>query len=73
MMGVGVLSYRRLRQRMSYETWWVAHLYFYLAVGLSFGHQVALGPMFVTQPAAAMVLDCALPRCRHRDPGLPRA
>ena len=50
MMALGVMSYRRIRDRMRYETWWVAHLYFYLAVALSFGHQVALGPMFVTHP-----------------------
>ncbi len=51
MMGLGVISYRRIRSRMRYETWWVAHLYFYVAVALSFGHQVALGPMFVAHPA----------------------
>ena len=51
MMSLGVLSYRRIRMRMKYETWWVAHLYFYIAVALSFGHQVALGPMFVSHPA----------------------
>ena len=50
MMGLGVISYRGIRNRMKYETWWVAHLYFYIAVALSFGHQVALGPMFVTHP-----------------------
>ena len=50
MMGVSVLSYRRIRMRMRYETWWVTHLYFYLAVALSFGHQVALGPMFIAHP-----------------------
>ena len=50
MMGLGVISYRGIRNRMKYETWWVAHLYFYIAVALSFGHQVALGPMFVAHP-----------------------
>ena len=50
MMGVSCLSYRRIRTRMRYETWWVTHLYFYLAVALSFGHQVALGPMFIAHP-----------------------
>ncbi|MBI1377837.1 MAG: hypothetical protein GC157_10200 [Frankiales bacterium] len=50
MMALGVMSYRRIRNRMKYETWWVAHLYFYIAVALSFGHQVALGPMFVAHP-----------------------
>ena len=51
MMGVGLLSWRPIRRRMSYETWWVAHLYFYLAVALAFGHQVALGPMFAGDDA----------------------
>ena len=41
MMGLGVMSYRKIRQRMKYETWWVAHLYFYVAVALAFGHQTA--------------------------------
>jgi predicted ferric reductase len=50
MMGLGVMSYRKIRNKMKYETWWVAHLYFYIAVALSFGHQVALGPMFVAHP-----------------------
>ena len=50
MMGISTLSYRRIRMRMRYETWWVTHLYFYVAVALSFGHQVALGPMFVAHP-----------------------
>ncbi len=47
MMAISMLSYRKIRERMKYETWWVTHLYFYIAVALSFGHQVALGPMFV--------------------------
>jgi predicted ferric reductase len=51
MMGTGLLSWRPIRRRMSYETWWVAHLYFYLAVALAFGHQVALGPMFAGHDA----------------------
>jgi predicted ferric reductase len=50
MMSLGVLSYRRIRRRMKYETWWVAHLYFYIAVALSFGHQITNGPMFVAHP-----------------------
>lgn len=47
MITLGVMSARKIRSRMSYETWWVTHLYFYIAVALSFGHQVVLGPMFV--------------------------
>jgi hypothetical protein len=48
MISLGVMSYRKIRSKMKYETWWVAHLYFYIAVALAFGHQIALGPMFVT-------------------------
>ena len=34
MMSLGVMSYRRIRDKMRYETWWVAHLYFYIAIAL---------------------------------------
>jgi predicted ferric reductase len=50
MVALGVVSWRPIRTRMSYETWWVAHLYFYLAVALAFGHQVNTGLMFTTHP-----------------------
>ena len=50
MMSLGVLSYRRIRERMTYETWWVAHLYFYIAVALGFGHQIELGAPFLANP-----------------------
>ena len=46
MVSLGVVSWRPLRRLMSYETWWVSHLYFYLAVGLAFGHQVTNGTVF---------------------------
>ncbi len=51
MVSLSVMSYRRVRSKMKYETWWVSHLYFYAAVALAFGHQIALGPMFVANPA----------------------
>lgn len=50
MLTLGAMSARVIRRRMRYETWWVTHLYFYIAVALSFGHQLALGPMFVAHP-----------------------
>jgi len=50
MIGLGVLSYRKIRQRMKYETWWVTHLYFYLAIVLAFGHQITTGPVFTSHP-----------------------
>lgn len=52
MIGLGVISWRPLRRRMSYETWHVAHLYFYLAVALAFGHQLESGSVFVDSPIA---------------------
>ncbi len=48
MMSLGLLSWRPIRKRMSYETWWVAHLYFYLAVALAFGHQISNGTIFTS-------------------------
>jgi predicted ferric reductase len=50
MISLGVISARPIRRRMSYETWWVTHLYFYIAVALAFAHQIVLGPMFVEHP-----------------------
>jgi predicted ferric reductase len=40
---VGVLSVRAARRRVSYEAWHTVHLFVYLAVALSFLHQLA-GP-----------------------------
>lgn len=51
MMMVGVTSYRRARNRMSYETWWLLHLYAYLGVSLSFMHQIDSGVMFLDHPS----------------------
>jgi predicted ferric reductase len=48
----GVTSYRIFRQSISYETWWVIHLYTYLGVALSFMHQILTGSMFITHPLA---------------------
>jgi DMSO/TMAO reductase YedYZ heme-binding membrane subunit len=45
MMAAGITSYKKARARMSYETWWTVHLYTYLAIALSFMHQVLTGPM----------------------------
>lgn len=50
MVMAGVASVRALRQRMRRETWWVIHLYMYLALALSFAHVLALGPTFVGHP-----------------------
>ncbi|MBU6243307.1 MAG: ferric reductase-like transmembrane domain-containing protein [Acidobacteria bacterium] len=50
MMAAGVTSYKKARAKMSYETWWTVHLYTYLAIALSFMHQVLTGPMFIGHP-----------------------
>ena len=47
----GITSYRIARRRLKYETWWVVHLYIYLALALSFPHQIATGTSFVGHPA----------------------
>lgn len=47
---VGVTSYRIARDRMRYETWWVVHLYVYLALALAFAHQIGTGASFVGHP-----------------------
>ncbi len=46
MVMVGVTSYRHARRRMAYETWWITHLYAYLAIALAYAHQVTLGQPF---------------------------
>ena len=50
MMLAGVTSYRKARARMSYETWWIIHIYTYVAIAVSFMHQVLNGQMFVGHP-----------------------
>ena len=50
MMAAGISSYKKARAKMSYETWWMIHTYTYLAIGLSFMHQVLNGPMFIGHP-----------------------
>lgn len=40
---IGLTSWRLLRRRMSYETWYFLHTLGYLAVLLGFGHQITLG------------------------------
>jgi ferredoxin-NADP reductase len=52
LVAAGVTSYRLARRRMAYETWWSVHLYTYLALFLSFSHQVDTGAAFVGHPLA---------------------
>ena len=46
----GVSSYRLVRQKMKYETWWAVHLYVYLGLVLAFAHQIKTGVMFLGHP-----------------------
>ncbi|MFJ2510374.1 ferric reductase-like transmembrane domain-containing protein [Streptomyces griseoviridis] len=46
-LATGILSARAARRRMSYETWHYLHFATYLAVFLSFGHQLSDGADFV--------------------------
>jgi predicted ferric reductase len=47
---VAVTSVRAARRRLRYETWYFVHLYTYLAIALSFSHQLATGNEFITHP-----------------------
>ena len=51
----GVTSYKYARRRMKYETWWVVHLYLYLALALAFGHQIATGLSFIGHPLTRLI------------------
>lgn len=52
-VGLGLLalvvmtSMRPIRRRLRYETWQFIHLYTYLAIGLAFAHQFAVGAVFM--------------------------
>jgi predicted ferric reductase len=50
LVAVGVTSARAARRRLRYETWYFIHLYTYIAVALSFSHQLATGNEFITHP-----------------------
>ncbi len=45
-VAIGVASVRAARRRLSREAWYSLHLYAYLAVALSFAHQLAVGNDF---------------------------
>ena len=48
-------SIPQVRRRLRYETWWTIHLAFYLAVALSFAHQVRTGIIFPGHPLTVAV------------------
>ncbi len=51
---VAVSSVRAARRRVSYETWFGIHLYVYLAIALSFMHQLVVGSDFSSDPVARL-------------------
>ena len=46
----GLSSIRIARRKMKYETWWIIHLYIYLALALAFAHQIVTGVVFLGHP-----------------------
>ena len=49
LLGVAAFSARAARRRLSYETWYYAHLYTYIAIALAFSHQFARRPRVPVQ------------------------
>lgn len=56
---IGVLSVHAVRRRLRRETWWLIHLYMYLALAMSFAHVIALGPSFVGHPLTQVLWSAA--------------
>ncbi|HEY4398064.1 MAG TPA: ferredoxin reductase family protein [Acidimicrobiia bacterium] len=51
-IGVAIASVRLARRTLRRETWYLLHLYAYLAVALGFAHQLAVGNDFSDDPIA---------------------
>jgi len=56
---IGVISVRAMRRRLRRETWWLIHLWMYLALAISFAHVIVLGPSFVGHPLTRLVWSVA--------------
>jgi predicted ferric reductase len=56
---IGVVSLRAIRRRLRRETWWLIHLWMYLALAISFAHVLVLGPSFVGHPLTQAVWSVA--------------
>lgn len=50
MVAIGLISIRQIRTRIPRESWWLIHLLMYVALFLSFAHELVLGPSFVGHP-----------------------
>jgi ferredoxin-NADP reductase len=55
LLGIAAFSARAARRRVSYETWYYAHLYTYLAIALAFSHQFADGASFTASATARVI------------------
>jgi predicted ferric reductase len=55
----GIISIRAIRRRLRRETWWLVHLYLYLALSISFAHVLVLGPSFAGHPLTRVVWSVA--------------
>ena len=53
-LAVAISSMRAARARLSYELWHGIHLYAYLAIALTFAHQLVVGADFVDDPVARL-------------------
>ncbi len=52
---IGVISLRAIRRRLPRDTWWLIHLWMYLALALAVPHELVLGPSFVGHPLTRAV------------------
>jgi predicted ferric reductase len=50
LVGIAAVSIRAVRRRMNYDTWWIIHLYTYLALAISVPHQIFDGTQFIGHP-----------------------
>jgi predicted ferric reductase len=57
-IAVGVTSVRIARRKLQRQTWYFIHLYAYLAVALTFAHQLAVGTDFSSDRAARVWWIC---------------
>src|ERR1019366_1510941 len=51
----GITSVKIARRHLKYETWWIVHLYTYLALALAFAHQITTGGSFIGHPLTRAV------------------
>lgn len=55
LLAIAGTSIRIARRRFAYDTWWVIHLYTYLALALSLLHQIVDGTEFIGHPLTRAV------------------